>query len=218
MDGNKENETKSKYIILNFTYNYQFATRLYMNEILLDCEREMKLLGTIISSNLSWSANTNNLIKKAYARMLMLRTVYSFGLSLEDLIQIYSIYIRCYIEQNCIVWSSSLTIELSDNIERVQKVALRICLKDGYLSYENALNITGLQTLAERREMLSVRFARKCVRHPEMNEMFPLNKNVGPVTRDPQKFFVQPANTDRLRNSAIPYMQRLLNQYRCKMN
>ena len=122
-----------------------------MNEILLDCEREMKLLGTIVSSNLSWSANTNNLIKKAYARMLMLRTVYSFGLSLEDLIQIYSIYIRCYIEQNCIVWSSSLTIELSDNIERVQKVALRICLKDAYICYENALSITGLKTLVERR-------------------------------------------------------------------
>ena len=67
--------------------------------------------------------------------------------------------------------------------------------------------------------MISLRFARKCVRHPEMKEMFPLNKkNMGPVTRDTQTFYVQPANTDRLRNSAIPYMQGLLNKYGCKMN
>ena len=87
------------------------------------------------------------------------------------------------------------------------------------ISYENALNISGLETLAERRKMLSLRFARKCVRHPEMKEMFPLNKKkIGPETRETQKFYVQPANTDRLRNSAIPYMQGLLNQYGCKMN
>ena len=125
-----------KYMIFNFTYNYQFATRLYMNNILLECVDEIKLLGTTISSDLSWHENTNILIKKAYARMQILRTLYSFKLSLKDLILIYTIYIRCYMEQSCVVWSSSITVEESNSIERVQKVALRICLKDEYNSYE----------------------------------------------------------------------------------
>ena len=151
--------------------------------------------------------------------MQILRCVYSFGLSLPDLIQIYSIYLRCYMEQNCVVWSSSITVEESENIERVQKVALRICLKDDYGSYQNALAVTGLETLEERRKILWLKFARKSARHPQMSQMFPLNeRKKGPATRNPEKqFYVQPGNTDRLRNSSIPYMQGLLNQYGCKL-
>jgi hypothetical protein len=32
-------------------------------------------------------------------------------------------------------------------------------------------------------------------------------------TRDEEPFMVQQANTERLKNSAIPHMQRLLNNY-----
>ena len=57
-------------------------------------------------------------------------------------------------EQNCIVWSSSKTVEESENIKRVQKVALKICWKDDYVSYENALSIMKIETLKERRKYL----------------------------------------------------------------
>ena len=71
-----------------------------------------------------------------------------------------------------------------------------------------------METLEERRELLSLRFAKKCVKHPEMKRMFPLkNKEIGPDTRGSEKFHVQPWNTDRLGNSSIPYMQQLLNKY-----
>ena len=193
---------------------YQFSTRLYINNILLDCEKEINLLGTIISSDLSWSTNTNRLIKKAYARMQILRNLYTFKISLKDLILIYIIYIRCYLEQSCVVWGSSLTIEDSNSIERVQKVALRICLREDYDCYEQALTVTKLDTLEKRRKILALRFAKKSAKHPQMNQMFPLNdKKSGAVTRNSEKFYVQPTNTDRLADSAIPYMQRLLNQY-----
>ena len=55
---------------------------------------------------------------------------------------------------SCVVWHSSLTEKDSDKLERVQKVGLRIILKDGYVSYEKALQMTGLQTLKNRRELL----------------------------------------------------------------
>ena len=210
----KLNQDKTKYMIFNFTYNYQFSTRLYMNNILLDCVNEIKLLGNIISSDLSWTANTSRLIKKAYARMQILRNLYSFNVSIKDLILIYIIYIRCYLEQSCIVWGSSITLEESDSIERVQKVALRICLRDDDNCYEQALIATKLESLEKRRKMLALRFAKKCVKHPEMKRMFPVNdKKSGAVTRNSETFYVQPTNTERLANSSIPYMQRLLNQY-----
>ena len=61
-------------------------------------------------------------------------------------------------------------MEESNNIERVQKVALRICLKDDYHSYEEALTKTKLKTLEERRKMLCLRFAKSCAKHPQMKK------------------------------------------------
>ena len=207
----KLNQNKTKYMIFNFTNNYQFATRLHMNETLLECVNEVKLLGVIITSDLSWSTNTSFLVKKAYARMQILRKLYSFNVSLKDLILIYVIFIRCYLEQSCVVWSSSINQEDSRSIERVQKVALRICLKDGYDNYESALLKVNLETLENRRKDLCTNFAKSCVKNDATKLMFPLNDNTNSQTRNPEKYHVQYARTARLANSAIPYMQRLLN-------
>ena len=43
-----------------------------------------------------------------------------------------------------------------------------------------------------------------------MSQIFPMNPIVA-NTRNPEKYYVQPASTTRLAKSAIPYMQRLLN-------
>ena len=43
-----------------------------------------------------------------------------------------------------------------------------------------------------------------------MAHMFPLNES-DVNTRNLEKYYVQPASTGRLKKSAIPYMQRLLN-------
>ena len=144
-----------------------------------------------------------------------MRKHYSFHVPLTDLVTIYIIYIRCYLEQSCVVWHSSLTVEDSVKLERVQKAALRIILKDDYIDYQSALQKTQLQMLEKRRETLSLNFARSCVRHPFMTSMFPLN-NVDyhvDTCRKREKYQVQKARTDRLAKSAIPSMQRLLNYH-----
>ena len=131
---------------------------------------------------------------------------------LNDFIIIYIIYIRSYLEQSCVVWHSALTKENSENLERVQKIALRIILKEKYENYEVALKITKLKTLAERREKLCLKFASNCIKNPKTASMFPPN-NVSTVdTRDKDPYHVQTATTERLKRSAIPYMQRLLNK------
>ena len=92
----------------------------------------------------------------------------------------------------------------------MQKVALKIILKDDYDSYENALETCSLKTLAERREDLCLTFAKNCTKNPRTTDMFPL-KTQPYDTRGAEKYVVTPANTGRLANSAIPFMQRLLN-------
>ena len=64
---------------------------------------------------------------------------------MKDLVLIYISYIRSLLEQSCVVWHSSLTEADSEKLERVQKVSLRIILKDSYECYdqqESSLSLT----------------------------------------------------------------------------
>ena len=126
---------------------------------------------------------------------------------------IYILYIRSVCEQSAVVWHSSLTIENTADLERVQKTALKIILKNHYICYNSALKQTNLDTLEKRRRGLCLTFAKKCLKHDEMKTLFPLKQNrASAETRNSEKYLVFPANTDRLRKSAVIYMQHLLNE------
>ena len=197
-------------MIVNFTRNYQFNTRLELENILLEQVHETRLLGLVINEQLSWQSNTTFIVKKAFKRMTLLQKLFGFTVPIEDLVKIYILYIRSVVESSAVVWHSSLTQGQELELEQVQKVALRIILKEEYVSYDNALDLCSLQKLGDRRNQLCYNFAKKCTKNPKTSGMFPLNiplKN----TRNPEKYMVTPANTNRLANSAIPHMQRLLN-------
>ena len=116
------------------------------------------------------------------------------------------------LEQSAVVWTLSLSLENIQELERFQRNSVRIIDKN-FTSYEKSLKKLNLISLLERRNILSLKFAKKCISHPKMKENFPLNNtyNKGMDTRDKEKYFVTHANTERFRNSAIPFMQRLLN-------
>ena len=103
------------------------------------------------------------------------------------------------------MWHSSLTFEKITDIERVQKNALRIILKENYETY--ALTITGLECLVERREQLCLKFAKACLKNQNVCDMFPHNPSEHlPGVRDREEFYVSFARTERLKKSAIPHM------------
>ena len=64
----KINQTKTKTMIFNHTNNYQFSTRLKLNNEILETVDNTKLLGTIITNDLIWDLNTNNIVQEASAR------------------------------------------------------------------------------------------------------------------------------------------------------
>ena len=204
-------------MVFNFTEKFQFSPRLYVQGDPLEVIERTRLLGTIITSDLRWDQNTSHIIIKANSRMELLRKASSFGASIDDLKTIYILFVRSQLEQSAVVWSSSLTDKNKADLERVQRSALRIVLGQKYKGYRNALNILNLESLEERRENLCLRFARKCIRNDKTKDMFPLNRKAHNMkTRNFEKYEVQHANTDRLRKSAIIYMQKLLNKNYCK--
>ena len=206
----KLNSKKTSYMIFNFCQSAQFQTRLHVKETLLNQVRETRLLGVVLRDDLKWSSNIDELVRRAYVRMIILRNLVHFEVSKKDQIQIYKMFIRSIVEQSCVVWSASITQEESRSLERIQKCCLKLIYKEKYVTYENALRLSGLQDLRSRRTELSLRFALKCAENPKTAHMFPLN-NKAKVTRNQEKFLVPFAYHNRLRDSAIPQMARQLN-------
>ena len=115
------NKKKSKVMNFNFTKNYQFSSRLKLDNEVLETISETKLLGVMINDKLTWDSNTSYIVKRANGRMRMLHKLVDFNVPVEDLITIYILYIRSVLEQSCQVWHSRLTFENLTDLERVQK-------------------------------------------------------------------------------------------------
>ena len=50
-------EKKTKAMIINFTDKYQFHTRLQLKGQNIEIVQKMKILGTVVTNNLSWDEN-----------------------------------------------------------------------------------------------------------------------------------------------------------------
>ena len=96
----KINSLKTKSWVFNFTRNYQFSTRLQLDGKTIETVSQAKLLGTIISNDLSWDQNTRKIVRKAYARMEMIRKMFGLGDPVSDLKTIYIMFIRSVCEQS----------------------------------------------------------------------------------------------------------------------
>ena len=213
------NEKKTKTMIINFTDNYKFTTRLKLKDENVEVITSTKLLGTMIQDDLKWDLNTSSIVRKANARMELLRRVASFGTPAEDLKTVYILFVRSLLEQSATVWHSSLTQENIQDLERVQKTAIKVILQENYQGYQRGLAQLGLETLESRREDLCLNFALKCAKNSKMQHMFPLKSKTHLMnTRKEDKYEVQHANTDRLKDSAIIYMQNMLNEYERRKN
>ena len=69
--------------------------------------------------------------------------------------------VGCILEFGSPAWHSGITNQERKDIERVQKVAFHIILGQKYENYKNALELTNLETLEERRDKLCLKFAKK---------------------------------------------------------
>ena len=208
----KMNETKSNYMIFSRS-NTEFATRLTLNNQTLDRIEEVKLVGVWVTTFLDWDKNTREVCKRAFARITLLTKLKYVGISREDLLDVYKLYIRSILEYCSVVWHSTLTVQQSSDIENVQKLCMKIVLGPDYTGYTEALDTCNLQRLDERRESRCLKFGLKSLLHPVHSNLFPVNPQVLLNIPAREHFQVNWARTDSYRMSSVPYIQRLLNEH-----
>ena len=111
------------------------------------------------------------------------------------------------------VWHSSLTQENKDDLERMQKTFAKLVLRQNYKNYENSLLRLNLDCLDTRRNALCLKFAQAGIKTRKIDDLFPMNEKLHQMkTRVNDQYRVQFANTDRLKNSSIITMQKMLNE------
>ena len=98
--------------------------------------------------------------------------------------------------------SLSLTIY---SIFQKTKAALRVILRGDYQNYKDALTLLKMESLEERRGLISLKFAKNCLKNENFSKLFPLKRKKHAMNvRNPDRYIVKSAKTERYKKSAIP--------------
>ena len=149
------------------------------------------------------------MLNKARRRLWTLRHCKKAGLSKDDLLKVFYVFIRPLLEYAAPTFHPMLNNYLRDQIEQIQKRACKLVF--GWdSSYDKLCESGTITTLEKRREALTLNFAKKCIKDNRFQHWFkekPRNN-----LRSNKIYEEQFAKTERLRKSPLFYMRRALNE------
>ena len=115
------NESKTKIMLFNPARKIDILPKMELNEgISVEVVDITKLLGLIVRSDLKLQRNTDNIKKKSYSQMWILRNLKRFGAEEQQLVDTYIQQIRSIAEMACPVWNYGLTQQEQRGLERKQ--------------------------------------------------------------------------------------------------
>ena len=85
------------------------------------------------------------------------------------------------------------------------------------VSYKSALTHLNLLTLTEQREALTTKFAIQTFKNERYKDFFEIKSNIRHCSRLKPIIQEHTCNTERLKNSAIPFMTRILNKMKLEI-
>ena len=144
---------------------------------------------------------------------MTLRRLKAHGASESDLLEVYTKQVRPVLEFAVPVWHSGITKGESKDIERVQKCALKIIFQERYNTYKQALKLTNLHRLSNRRSKICIKFALKAEKHNKFKTWFKLNRKTFHTRSIPMKYCPVISRTKRFEKSPLSYLTNLLNTY-----
>ena len=203
----KINSKKSKEMIISFTRNihvHEDVPNIVIEGNPVEQVEHAKLLGVILSNDLTWNKHVDSIVKKAAKRVYMLYQLKRAGICQTDLVTVYISVVRPVLEYACPVWHTNLPKYLSDNIEMIQKRAMKSIFPGK--SYDDILNAIGMCTLHDRRNFLCAQYF-KCmqVKSHKLNHLLPEQRCLSYDMRSANMYPLPLCRTNRYRNSLIPW-------------
>ena len=141
--------------------------------------------------------------KKTATRLYFLKQLKCAKVSPKDMLLFYTTCIRPVLEYVCPVFHNALPQYLSNNLERLQKRALRIIYPD--LSYAEALVAAGITSLYERRQVLSETLFDRIMEDPshKLHGLLPPRNESTYCTQSRRYFELPICKTHRFRKTFI---------------
>lgn len=199
------NETKCKELRIGFSKSDKVFDPVKVNDTDLELVDNVKLLGLNLSKDLRWNTHVSEIISKVATRLYFLRQLKRSRVASKELVLFYVTCVRPLTEYACQVYHNSLPNYLSEDLERLQKRAMRIIFPE--CSYAEALEKSGLQTLFKRRQVITEQFFNKIVTNQShrLHSLLP-ETNVSRYNFRNNRRFVHPScKTKRCQNSFINY-------------
>ena len=166
------NEKKCQDMVINFLkYQPTVIAPIQLNGIVIERVSSYKLLGVIITNDLSWNEHCDSIHKKATKCLFVLQTLFRVGLGTNDLVLVYCSIVRSIVEYASPVWAA-IPLYLDELIESVQWKALKIIF--GWVDYTEDLVLAGLESLSDRRVGACKRFMATARQMSLLKNLIPL--------------------------------------------
>ena len=150
----KLNTDKCKELRISFTSDCDFPP-VVIGEECIKLVKDAKLLGVTISGDLTWNAHITEVTKKAAKRLYFLVQLKRARVPQNDLCLFYITCVRSVIDYAAPVFHHALPAYLSQELERVQKRAMRIICHG--IEYQQALALMSLPTVVEHHHNICTR-------------------------------------------------------------
>ena len=132
-------------------------------------------------------------------------TVRRAGMKSEDVLDAYKTTVHPVIDFACVVYNSLITVQQSNELERMQKSAIRIIYSENYKSCE-------IESLWDRRVRLSEMFTRKSADNPHFKKWFREKARNEYNARTELKYLEERQRTNRMMQIPVFKMRKLLNR------
>lgn len=202
---------KTQLLCVSSTINSEVGAYINVDGRRIESSAPMKLLGVEFESRYGFEHYTSQLRRKFAAKNWALSHLKSAGIGRKDLVAGYKSYVRPVLEYADPSFSTVITGEQSERIERCQRVAMRT-IYGGKRSYASALEESGLERLDDRRAELTEKFAVKTYLNPRFSgQWFPAKPETPHWTRKTEKIQIEKANCTRKQRAPVHAMRKILN-------
>ena len=182
----KLNKEKCKTQIFNFSRKKSFLPRILVEGTILEVVESFNILGVTLSSDLKWNKHIQNMVEKARKKMWFLRRLKKAGVSTENLVLMYKLFVRQALEYAAPLWAGALTKQNVAMIERIQFQCTNLIMGPNQLSYSQRLQTLDLDRLENRHSFLVKRFCTKMSKDERFDHLFPKRPYTG--TRGGEKY------------------------------
>ena len=208
--GMKINDGKTQLLCMSQARNYDVSAFIRVGDEEVHSSNKLKILGFTLGTRGDMCEQVKAMKKSFAGTVWTLRHLKKAGITNQKLTLVYNSYIRPTIEYASVVYNSMISGGQSEEIERLQMMALKT-IWGWNRSYSDVLEEAGIPRLDARRQAAVDKFAKKAAESDRYGGWFPLNQSLTHDLRHRDKYATDFARHERLKNAPIYAMRRRLN-------